>query len=215
VKKLEGNKEIAGALRRRAAQTARSLRWNGTSLMLACLGLVSTILMALSSARLEIVVGVAAAGLATVWACSEWHVRRLESEAFDEEMSVVTWMLSGHAHRPETVSMNEAQQSLRGTVLSCREIEALHEAALGKSNKEIAMALGITERTVKNHLCHAFKKLDVSDRTAAVLVAVASGSINKLDASPGSGQHRLEEHYGRRSIVTRSEKASGETCPLQ
>jgi DNA-binding NarL/FixJ family response regulator len=61
--------------------------------------------------------------------------------------------------------------------LSGREIELLQELARGASNREIARSLYISEATVKTHLIHVFKKLDVEDRTAAVTAALEKGVI--------------------------------------
>jgi DNA-binding NarL/FixJ family response regulator len=59
--------------------------------------------------------------------------------------------------------------------LSARELEVLTLVARGASNKEIARALYLSEATVKSHLLHLFEKLGVSDRTAAVTVALERG----------------------------------------
>lgn len=56
--------------------------------------------------------------------------------------------------------------------LSSRELEVLAWVAQGLTNKEIGRKLHITEATVKSHLVHIFTKLDVSDRTAAVTIAL-------------------------------------------
>jgi DNA-binding NarL/FixJ family response regulator len=55
--------------------------------------------------------------------------------------------------------------------LSDRELEVLQHLARGKSNKEIAAALYITEGTVKNHMTNILGKLGVPDRTQAALKA--------------------------------------------
>jgi DNA-binding CsgD family transcriptional regulator len=47
----------------------------------------------------------------------------------------------------------------------------------GKSNKEIASSLGISERTVKTHLGHLFEKLGVTSRTEAVKIATRRGLV--------------------------------------
>jgi len=47
--------------------------------------------------------------------------------------------------------------------------------ALGRSNKRIALELGIAEKTVKTHVGHLLAKLDVPDRTQAALLAVHEG----------------------------------------
>ncbi|MCX8089265.1 MAG: response regulator [Meiothermus ruber] len=61
--------------------------------------------------------------------------------------------------------------------LSVRELEVLALVAKGFSNKEIARKLKISEATVKTHLLHAFDKLGVDDRTAAVTVALERGIL--------------------------------------
>jgi DNA-binding NarL/FixJ family response regulator len=64
--------------------------------------------------------------------------------------------------------------------LTPRELATLRLMADGRSNKEIASALGISERTVKSHLGHLFEKLSVTSRTEAVKVASRRGLV-RLD----------------------------------
>lgn len=59
--------------------------------------------------------------------------------------------------------------------LTKREKEVLKEITLGKSNKEIAAALFITEKTVKTHISNILSKLCLQDRTQAALYAVRNG----------------------------------------
>jgi two-component system NarL family response regulator len=61
--------------------------------------------------------------------------------------------------------------------LTPRELTALRFMADGKSNKEIASSLEISERTVKSHLGHLFEKLGVTSRTEAVRVAARRGLV--------------------------------------
>ncbi|MGC7872259.1 response regulator [Desulfosporosinus sp. SYSU MS00001] len=56
--------------------------------------------------------------------------------------------------------------------LSDRELEILHYVVQGSSNREIGVALFISEKTVKNHLSSIYRKLEVEDRTQAALKAV-------------------------------------------
>ncbi len=56
------------------------------------------------------------------------------------------------------------------TKLTDREEETALLVAKGLSNKEIAVRLDITERTVKNHLTHIFEKLEVNDRFSLALL---------------------------------------------
>lgn len=69
--------------------------------------------------------------------------------------------------------------------LSPREVEVLKLAARGRTNREIGKAIHVSEATVKTHLLRAYDKLDVSDRTAAVVTALERGLLT-LDADePG------------------------------
>jgi DNA-binding NarL/FixJ family response regulator len=62
--------------------------------------------------------------------------------------------------------------------LTDRELEVLTHLAQGKSNKEIAVALGRTEATVKVHVLHILQKLDAADRTEAVTLGLKRGLIH-------------------------------------
>ena len=62
--------------------------------------------------------------------------------------------------------------------LSKREIEVLKLVAVGMFNKEIGVELGISERTVENHLSSIFKKIDSSDRTQAAVFAIRNGLVD-------------------------------------
>jgi two-component system NarL family response regulator len=61
--------------------------------------------------------------------------------------------------------------------LTIRETEVLRAMAAGKSNKEIGVALNISEGTVKVHVTHMLEKLQVTGRTEAIGVAVRRGLV--------------------------------------
>lgn len=61
--------------------------------------------------------------------------------------------------------------------LTNREAEVLELVGQGKSNREIAKQLVLTEATVKSHLTHIFTKLNVNNRTSAVATARRRGII--------------------------------------
>lgn len=62
--------------------------------------------------------------------------------------------------------------------LTEREITVLRLVADGKTNKEIANALDLSEKTVKNHVRNIFHKLQVYDRTQAAILAIRKGLID-------------------------------------
>jgi DNA-binding NarL/FixJ family response regulator len=64
-----------------------------------------------------------------------------------------------------------------GGRLTGRERQVLGEIALGRSNREIARQLGLSEKTVKTHVSAILTKLGVQDRTQAALHAVNSGIV--------------------------------------
>lgn len=66
----------------------------------------------------------------------------------------------------------------RKNSLTKRESEILKHLAFGMYNKEIANKLGISERTVKNHVFSIFKKLGCTDRTQAAVFAIRSQMVD-------------------------------------
>lgn len=63
------------------------------------------------------------------------------------------------------------------SLLSTRELDVLRQVARGRTNKEIASTLHVTEGTVKNHLTSVFARLGVLDRTQAALKARELGIV--------------------------------------
>ena len=69
----------------------------------------------------------------------------------------------------------EIAEHVADDALTEREIEVLRRVAAGKSNKLIAAELDISEGTVKTHMKSILPKLDASDRTHAVMIALKRG----------------------------------------
>ena len=63
-----------------------------------------------------------------------------------------------------------------------RERQILCRLTVGESNKEIARALGLAEKTVRNHLYNIFGKMAVADRTQAAILALRYGLCADLSA---------------------------------
>ncbi len=67
------------------------------------------------------------------------------------------------------------------TPLTQREVEILQHVVAGLANKEIGYRLGISERTVKNHLSNIMEKLHVNSRTQAAVYALRTGLVMPTD----------------------------------
>lgn len=61
--------------------------------------------------------------------------------------------------------------------LTAREVEILKLIAIGQANKQIARRLDISEKTVRNHVSNMYEKLQIYDRSQAVLYAVRKGLV--------------------------------------
>jgi DNA-binding NarL/FixJ family response regulator len=68
--------------------------------------------------------------------------------------------------------------------LTERELEVIKALSQGKSNKEIARDLQISEKTVRNHASNIYKKLHIFDRTQAVIYAIREGLVDLEDLGP-------------------------------
>jgi DNA-binding NarL/FixJ family response regulator len=77
--------------------------------------------------------------------------------------------------QPEVAS--ELAEHAMDDALTAREIEVLQQIAAGCSNKIVADRLRISEDTVKGHVRSILSKLDASDRTHAVTIALKRGFI--------------------------------------
>ena len=84
---------------------------------------------------------------------------------------------AGSRFLPAPVASTLAERT-PNSELSGREREVLTLLARGKSNKEIAAVLGITEATVKCHVSVILSRLNASDRTQAVVIALERGIVH-------------------------------------
>ena len=67
----------------------------------------------------------------------------------------------------------------RSRPLSAREEEVLKLLATGETNRQIARRLFVSEETVKSHVASILRKLEVSDRTSAAVLAVRAGLVDR------------------------------------
>jgi len=84
--------------------------------------------------------------------------------------TVTRRLIERYVHRPAAASPGLAQ-------LTERELEILRLIATGKSNAEIAASTFLSEHTVKTHVVHILRKLDLRDRTQAVVLAYEAGIV--------------------------------------
>jgi DNA-binding NarL/FixJ family response regulator len=84
---------------------------------------------------------------------------------------------AGMRRIPPEIALSMAEHAGDDT-LTAREIEVLRDVAKGSSNKIIAVRLSISEHTVKGHLKNILAKLDASDRTHAVMIALKRGFLD-------------------------------------
>jgi DNA-binding NarL/FixJ family response regulator len=94
----------------------------------------------------------------------------------DEILAAIRAVHAGQRRIPAAVGTRLAER-MTGMNLSERERQVLECVAAGKSNKEIATELHITEATVKGHMTNILGKLGVTDRTQAVITAIRRGLV--------------------------------------
>lgn len=80
-----------------------------------------------------------------------------------------------------TVSAIQASRTAEMSLLTERELEVLRHVVNGKTNREIAESLFVSENTIKSHLASVYSKLGVRRRTEAAMVAVSAGLL-EIDA---------------------------------
>ena len=100
----------------------------------------------------------------------------LKDIAADALVACIHTVLAGKSYLAPSAAAKLAERVTQ-VQLTPRELAALQLVASGQSNKEIAVALDISERTVKSHLAHLFDKLHVTSRTEAVRVATRRGLV--------------------------------------
>lgn len=93
--------------------------------------------------------------------------------------AAITTKFVTHIYKQQRVQPSE--------LLTEREMEVLVSAAKGDTNKAIGVRLGISDRTVQGHLAHIFSKLQVTNRTEAVMRAVSLGWISHREPGKISG----------------------------
>ena len=101
----------------------------------------------------------------------------LKSSVRKELLETIRAVHSGKRRVPPEIA-TEIAEHVADDALTGREVEVLRRVAAGKSNKLIAVELDISEGTVKTHMKSILPKLDASDRTHAVMIALKRGILD-------------------------------------
>src|SRR6266851_2002784 len=101
----------------------------------------------------------------------------LKDMFFEELELAIRKVHSGSRLIPGPVAERLAER-MSGSNLTGRELEVLEEIVRGRSNKEIASILNISEATVKSHINNLLSKLGVTDRTQAATTALQRGIVH-------------------------------------
>jgi two-component system NarL family response regulator len=100
----------------------------------------------------------------------------LKDTTKDELIAAVRQVYQGERHLPQNIASRLADRLIRPR-LTPREMDVLRLVCRGRTNKEMASAMFISEETVKSHMKSLFQKLDVHDRAEAVSVSMQRGLI--------------------------------------
>jgi two-component system NarL family response regulator len=101
----------------------------------------------------------------------------LKDMFFEELEQAIRKVHAGSRLIPGPVAERLAER-MGGSNLTARELEVLEEIVRGRSNKEIAGLLNISEATVKSHINNLLSKLGVTDRTQAATTALQRGIVH-------------------------------------
>jgi two-component system NarL family response regulator len=101
----------------------------------------------------------------------------LKGMSVDELIDAIQTVHHGRSKIPAAVAERLAER-VSGNALTERETEVLKTIVSGKSNKEIAAALFISEATVKTHINNLLSKLGATDRTQAARIALQRGIVH-------------------------------------
>lgn len=100
-----------------------------------------------------------------------------KSSGKDIILNALRLVLSGGVYLPAKILLTEVSITSNPGSLTPRQVDVLQLLAQGKSNKEVADKLKLTENTVRTHVAAILKRLGVKNRTEAGVAAVAQGLL--------------------------------------
>lgn len=104
----------------------------------------------------------------------------LKDTTESEMVAAITAVDAGKRYIPRHIAARLADRMLRAD-LTGRELQILEMLADGSTNKQIARSLDISDNTVRHHVNNIMGKLQVSDRTEAVAIAIRRGVLSGTD----------------------------------
>jgi DNA-binding CsgD family transcriptional regulator len=156
--------------------------WNLQSVIFSYAIAIAAMIMAFMDVRLEIVAVSALVGLSVILIWGRIRYKRLYKRLYQYEIHLLREL--AYEEKFNSLEVLGTQVTEKAAVvqpvispLSPRQREIMIHIAAGDSNKQIAAQLNLSERTIKNQLGHIFRKLDVENRTQAVLVSIQNGWI--------------------------------------
>ena len=101
-----------------------------------------------------------------------------KSLSSDIMLQALQLVMKGGRYVPDNILLSAPEKNKRSLQsLTSRQLEILRHITMGKSNKEIARALGIADNTVRVHISAIFQVLNVNNRTEAAYAAMQEGLI--------------------------------------
>ncbi|MBN1367548.1 MAG: response regulator transcription factor [Dehalococcoidales bacterium] len=167
---------ILKLLRQSAKDRAASQRWSITSVAL--LGGIFVVIILLNFQPVDrwVVAAIALLGLVVLWIFTSIRSRNLEKKFYQQGLRDYGDILSDKA---QSGTGEEPPAKPLEIPLTERELDILSKIADGDTNKAIAHAFNVNESSIKNQVSRILRKLDVSNRTEAVLLALSRGWLKK------------------------------------
>jgi DNA-binding CsgD family transcriptional regulator len=156
--------------------------WNLQSVIFSYAIAIAAMIMAFMDVRLEIVAASSLAGLTVILIWGRIRYKKLYKRLYQYEIHLLREL--AYEEKFNSLEVLSTQVIEKTAIvqpvlspLTPRQRQIVIHIAAGDSNKQIAAQLNLSERTIKNQLGHIFRKLDVENRTQAVLVSIQNGWI--------------------------------------
>ncbi len=167
---LKGKEQLAAE---RAGEKVKAARWDLDVAAFFFATSMLVIILVFQGIGVEIVAPAAVAGLTMGWLIGQRKGQQQYKRFYNEELRQL-----------QEFSGEKKAETFVPSPLTPRETEVLSYIARGYTNKEIAHMLHIGEQTIKNHVSSILSKLDVNDRTQAVVLAMHNNWVSSQPREP-------------------------------